>query len=55
LETSLKKTVAFGAAARQGKWPAQEDGFYADPQKRAFILADGFGGRGSGDLSAKLA
>lgn len=51
----MKQTIAFGVAAQRGNWPAQEDGYFADPQSRVFALADGFGGRGNGDLAAKLA
>ncbi len=51
----LKRTLAFGAAANQGQWPVQEDGFYVDPGTGLFALADGFGGRGNGDIAAKLA
>jgi serine/threonine protein phosphatase PrpC len=51
----MRQTIAFGAAAQQGTWPAQEDGYFADPQSRVFALADGFGGKGNGDLAAKLA
>lgn len=51
----MKRTFAFGAATSQGSWPVQEDGFFADPTSGTFALADGFGGRGAGDLSAKLA
>jgi serine/threonine protein phosphatase PrpC len=51
----MRQTIAFGVAAQQGNWPAQEDGYFADPQGRAFVIADGFGGRGNGDLAARLA
>lgn len=51
----MKQTIAFGAAARQGNWPVQEDGFFADPQQKIFALADGFGGRGNGDIAVKTA
>jgi serine/threonine protein phosphatase PrpC len=51
----MKRTFAFGAATSQGSWPVQEDGYFADPGSGLFALADGFGGRGAGDLSAKLA
>ncbi|MGZ3692767.1 MAG: PP2C family protein-serine/threonine phosphatase [Bdellovibrionota bacterium] len=55
MKYSMKQTVAFGIGAQQGAWPVQEDGFFVDPQARVFALADGFGGRGSGDIAAKLA
>ena len=51
----MKRTFAFGAATAQGAWPVQEDGFYADPVRGVFAVADGFGGRGAGDLAAKSA
>lgn len=51
----MKRTFAFGAAASQGTWPVQEDGFFADPAGGVFALSDGFGGRGAGDLAAKAA
>jgi serine/threonine protein phosphatase PrpC len=51
----MVRTFAFGAAASQGEWPVQEDGFFADPGRGTFVVADGFGGRGAGDLAAKLA
>ncbi len=51
----MKRTFAFGAATVQGTWPVQEDGFYADPVRGLFAVADGFGGRGGGDLAAKEA
>lgn len=51
----MKRTFAYGAAAHQGLWPAQEDGFFVDPGTGLFALADGFGGRGQGDIAAKLA
>jgi hypothetical protein len=50
----VKRTFAFGAAALRGDWPEQEDGFFADPVRGRFALADGFGGRGNGDIAAKL-
>jgi serine/threonine protein phosphatase PrpC len=49
----MKKTLAYGVASSQGSWPVQEDGFLADPVSGFFALADGFGGRGAGDLAAK--
>ncbi|MGE3263453.1 MAG: PP2C family serine/threonine-protein phosphatase [Bacteriovoracia bacterium] len=51
----MKQTIAFGVAAQQGNWPVQEDGYFVDPQERIFALADGFGGRGNGDIAAKMA
>lgn len=51
----MRKTFAYGAAASQGSWPVQEDGFFVDPTGGSFVLADGFGGRGKGDIAAKLA
>lgn len=51
----MKKTFAFGAATGQGTWPVQEDGFFADPVAGIFAVADGFGGRGAGDMAAKAA
>jgi serine/threonine protein phosphatase PrpC len=51
----MKRTFAFGAATSQGSWPVQEDGFFADPGSATFAIADGFGGRGAGDLAAKQA
>ncbi len=51
----MKRTIAYGAATSQGQWPVQEDGFFVDPGRGLFVLADGFGGRGSGDIAAKLA
>ena len=51
----MKRTFAFGAATSQGAWPVQEDGFFADPMQGFFAVADGFGGRGAGDLAAKTA
>jgi serine/threonine protein phosphatase PrpC len=51
----MKRTFAFGAAASLGTWPVQEDGFFADPAGGVFALADGFGGRGAGDMAAKAA
>jgi serine/threonine protein phosphatase PrpC len=33
----------------------QEDGFFADPVAGVFAVADGFGGRGAGDMAAKAA
>jgi|GEM_PF-7118396 len=50
-----RTTFAFGAATSQGNWPVQEDGFFVDPGRGLFVLADGFGGRGNGDIAAKLA
>jgi serine/threonine protein phosphatase PrpC len=47
--------MAFGVAAQRGGWPVQEDGYFVDPQTRRFVLADGFGGQGRGDLAAKTA
>lgn len=51
----MRKTFAFGAATGQGTWPVQEDGFFADPLAGVFAVADGFGGRGAGDMAAKAA
>ena len=51
----MARTLAFGAALTQGPWPCQEDGFVVDPARRIFAVADGFGGRGAGDMAAKLA
>jgi len=51
----MKRTFAFGAATAQGAWPVQEDGFFADPVRGFFAVADGFGGRGAGDLAVKSA
>jgi serine/threonine protein phosphatase PrpC len=51
----MKRTFAYGAATNQGGWHVQEDGFFADPADGVFALADGFGGRGAGDMAAKLA
>lgn len=51
----MKRTFAYGAAAAQGSWPVQEDGYFVDPTAGLFALADGFGGRGNGDIAAKLA
>lgn len=51
----MKRTFAFGAATGQGTWPVQEDGFFADPLSGVFAVADGFGGRGAGDMAAKAA
>lgn len=51
----MRKTFAYGAATSQGSWPVQEDGYFADPGAGVFALADGFGGRGAGDLAAKQA
>lgn len=51
----MKRTFAYGAAANQGLWPVQEDGFFVDPSRGLFVLADGFGGRGNGDIAVKLA
>lgn len=51
----MKQTIAYGAATNQGGWPVQEDGFFANPVERVFALADGFGGRGHGDIAAKTA
>lgn len=51
----MKRTFAFGAATGQGAWPVQEDGFFADPLAGVFAVADGFGGRGAGDMAAKAA
>jgi serine/threonine protein phosphatase PrpC len=51
----VKRTFAFGAATAQGTWPVQEDGFFADPVGGVFAVADGFGGRGAGDMAAKAA
>lgn len=51
----MARTLAFGAALVQGAWPCQEDGFFVDPSRRLFAVADGFGGRGAGDMAAKLA
>jgi serine/threonine protein phosphatase PrpC len=50
-----RRTFAYGAATTQGSWPVQEDGYFADPGAGVFALADGFGGRGAGDLAAKQA
>lgn len=50
----MARTFAFGAALAQGTWPCQEDGFLIDPTRRLFAVADGFGGRGAGDMAAKL-
>jgi len=51
----MKRTFAYGAATNQGNWPTQEDGFFVDPGAGLFALADGFGGRGNGDIAAKTA
>lgn len=51
----MKRTFAFGASTSQGAWPVQEDGFLADPISGFFAIADGFGGRGAGDIAAKTA
>ncbi len=52
----MKRTThAYAAAASQGQWPVQEDGYFVDPSRGYFVLADGFGGRGAGDMAAKLA
>lgn len=51
----MKRTIAYGAAAVQGDWPVQEDGFLVDPVAGFFALADGFGGAGSGDQAVRAA
>jgi serine/threonine protein phosphatase PrpC len=51
----MKRTYAYGAATNQGAWSVQEDGYFADPGKGFFALADGFGGRGGGDIAVKIA
>jgi hypothetical protein len=51
----MKRTLAFGAALQQGTWPVQEDGFYVDPIAEVYVVGDGIGGRGAGDLAVKLA
>ncbi len=50
----MKKTFAYGAAASRGTWPVQEDGYFVNPSEGNFVLADGFGGKGNGDIAAKL-
>lgn len=50
----MKKLFAYGANATQGDWPVQEDGYFIDPAKFTFVIVDGFGGRGAGDLAAKM-
>lgn len=50
----MKQTFSYGAATIQGEWPVHEDGFYVDPVSGTFILADGFGGRGGGDMAVKM-
>ena len=51
----MKRTFAYGAATSKGAWPVQEDGYFADPVTGTFGLADGFGGRGAGDMAARQA
>jgi hypothetical protein len=51
----MKRTMAFGAALQQGTWPVQEDGFFVDPIAEIYVVGDGFGGRGAGDIAVKLA
>lgn len=51
----MKKSIAYGAAAVQGDWPVQEDGYFVDPMAGFFALADGFGGAGAGDRAAHAA
>ncbi|HEY8278189.1 MAG TPA: hypothetical protein VIH99_01110 [Bdellovibrionota bacterium] len=51
----MRRTFAYGVATNQGRWPVQEDGYFADPAHGVFALADGFGGRGNGDIAAKIA
>jgi serine/threonine protein phosphatase PrpC len=51
----MKRTFAYGAAMQQGAWPVQEDGYFLDPLQGFVALADGFGGRGVGDIAARTA
>ena len=51
----MKRAMAFGAAAKKGDWPVQEDAFWVDPVARVFVLADGCGGAGVGDVVAARA
>lgn len=50
----MKRTFAFGAAISQGDWNVQEDGYFVNPLRGLFALADGFGGKANGDLAAKF-
>lgn len=51
----MKRSFSYGAATSQGHANMQEDGFYLDPSKGFFLLANGAGGRGgSGNLVREL-
>lgn len=47
----MKRVMAFGAATRQGSWPVQEDAYWIEPIWGSYVLGDGMGGKGVGDLA----
>lgn len=48
-----KVMLPYGVVTAQGNWQVQEDGYWIDPSSGCFLLADGFGGKGAGDLAVK--
>lgn len=48
----MKRVMAFGAATRQGNWPVQEDSYWIEPVWGSYVLGDGMGGKGVGDLAS---
>lgn len=48
----MKRTLAYGAATTQGHSTIQSDGYYVDPSKHFYLLANGLGGQ-SGEKAAK--
>lgn len=48
-----KSLLPYGVVTAQGNWSVQEDGYWIDSTRGCFVLADGFGGKGAGDLAVK--
>ncbi len=57
-ESALKSieltSLASGAATLQGPRPANEDSLWLDAQRGLFLVADGIGGPGKGDLASQM-
>ena len=49
----MRRSFSYGAATTQGHAATQEDGFYLDPSKGFFLLANGLGANSFGAKTAK--
>ncbi len=54
VETRQLHPLAFGAVSLQGPRPVNEDSLWSDPERGLFLVADGLGGPGKGDLASQM-